>query len=268
MSHDSTKKTIVVALGVCLVCSVLVSTAAVGLSSIQENNKKLDKIQNILSAGDVEHTSKNAEEIYSEKIKPVVIELETGNILEESEISPELEPENFDIKKLADDPNFGTSIDPGNDIAGIKRKPKYMVVYEVMDKDNNVDKYILPIYGKGLWSTMYGFIALGQDLTEIKGFTFYEHGETPGLGGEVDNPNWKRKWKGKQAFDENGNVIIEVLKGKVDPTSDKSNHQIDGLSGSTITTRGVDRTVKYWLGEGGYSAFIEKMREDGDDEKI
>ena len=72
----------------------------------------------------------------------------------------------------------------------IKRKPKYMVIYEVEEGDK-IDKYIFPIYGKGLWSTMYGFIALDKDLKTIKGFTFYEHGETPGLGGEVDNPKWK-----------------------------------------------------------------------------
>lgn len=268
MSHDSTKKTIVVALGVCLVCSVLVSTAAVGLSSIQENNKKLDKIRNILSAGDIEHTSENAEELYTDKVKPVVIELETGKVLDKNEIDPEIAPENFDIKKLAGDPEFGITIDPKDDIADIKRRPKYMVIYEVVNKDNVVDKYIFPIYGKGLWSTMYGFIALGENLKEVKGFTFYEHGETPGLGGEVDNSSWKESWKGKQALDENGNVIIDVIKGKVDPSSDKADHQIDGLSGATITTRGVDKLVKYWLGEGGYASFIEKMKGDGHDEKI
>ncbi len=268
MSHDSTKKTIVVALGVCLVCSVLVSTAAVGLSSIQEHNKKLDKIQNILSAGDIDYSTGDAAELYTQKVKPVVIELQSGEVLEENKIDPAITPENFDIKKLADDPEFGREIAPADDIAQIKRQPKYMVIYEVVNKEGAVDKYIFPIYGKGLWSTMYGFIALGHDLQQVEGFTFYEHGETPGLGGEVDNAGWKESWKGKQALDKDGNVIIEVIKGKVDPSGNNASHQIDGLSGATITTRGVDKLVKYWLGEGGYASFINKMREDGGHEKI
>ncbi|MBN1302486.1 MAG: Na(+)-translocating NADH-quinone reductase subunit C [Melioribacteraceae bacterium] len=268
MSHDSTKKTIVVALGVCLVCSVLVSTAAVGLESIQEQNKKLDKIQNILNAGDIEYNSGDAEELYENKIEPVVIELSSGRTLDKNEITPELQPENFDIKKLSFDPDYGTDIDPSKDIAQIKRRPRFMIVYEVTSETGGIEKYIMPIYGKGLWSTMYGFIALGKDLKMIEGFTFYEHGETPGLGGEVDNPNWKKLWKGKTAYDHDGEVIIDVIKGKVDPTNKNSGHQIDGLSGATITTRGIDQLVKYWLGPEGYGPFVEKMREEGHNEEV
>ena len=258
MSSDRTSKTIMVALGVCLVCSVLVSSAAVALSKMQEENKELDKISNIVSAGDLYVEGKNPREIYNESIKSLLIELETGEIVSEENFTEELNIETFSIKDMASDPNFSKIINPENDIADIKRMPKYMVIYEVMVGDN-VDKYILPIYGKGLWSTLYGFIALGNDLQTIKGLTFYEHGETPGLGGEVDNPRWKEQWKGKQAFDDDGNITIEVIKGIVDRSSPKSKYQIDGLSGSTITTRGVDNLVKFWLGEQGYGPFFAKQ---------
>jgi len=134
-----------------------------------------------------------------------------------------------------------------------------MVIYKVLD-DGEISKLILPIYGKGLWSTMYGFIALDRDLCTIKGFTFYEHGETPGLGGEVDNPRWKKSWLGKQAFDENGNCRIHVIKGKVDMNDTNAIYKVDGLSGSTLTTRGVDQTVRFWLGDWGYKPFLDKMR--------
>ncbi|MDX1700499.1 MAG: Na(+)-translocating NADH-quinone reductase subunit C, partial [Melioribacteraceae bacterium] len=229
-------------------------------SKIQTYHKELDKISNIVSAGDLNQEGKNPREIFNESIKPFLIELETGNIVAEENFTDELNISNFNIKEISVNPNLSASIEKSNDIADIKRKPNYMVIYEVI-QEGKIDKYILPIYGKGLWSTLYGFIALDKDLKTIKGLTFYEHGETPGLGGEVDNPRWKNQWKGKQAFDEEGNITIEVIKGIVDRSSPKSNYQIDGLSGSTITTRGVDNLVKFWLGEQGYGPFFAKQEE-------
>lgn len=266
MSSDSTSKTITVALGVCLVCSILVSSAAVALNGIQEENKELDKITNILVAGDLLDESKDVKQIYQESVNPVMIDLSTGNVVPEDNFTDELNIENFNLKDIISDNNLSVSIDSKKDIADIKRKPNFMIIYEVL-VDEKVDKFILPIYGKGLWSTLYGFIALDSDLKTIKGLTFYEHGETPGLGGEVDNPNWKNSWKGKQAFDENGKVIIEVIKGIVDRSGPSANHQIDGLSGSTITTRGVDNLIKYWLGEDGYGPYLTKLK-GNDNEQI
>ena len=242
-----------------MVCSVLVSSAAVVLSEIQNKNKELDKITNILSAGDLLVEGKPVREIYKEAVKPILIDLSNGEAVKKENYPEGINIETFNIKDVASNPQLSVQIDPNKDIAGIKRKPKYMVVYEVF-KGDKIDKYILPIYGKGLWSTLYGFIALDSDLKTIKGLTFYEHGETPGLGGEVDNPKWKNSWKGKKAFDDNGNVIIEVIKGIVDQSSPAANHQIDGLSGSTITTRGVDHLVNYWLSDNGYGPFFDKQK--------
>lgn len=268
MSSDSTKKTLLVALGVCFVCSILVSTAAVSLSSRQAENKQVDKIKNILAAGGINYSNKNPQEIYKDKIKPVTIDLESGEVIDPEEKSDLLKPKNFDIKKVSGIPDLSMEIPGSEDIAGIKRKPSYMVIYEVLDSEGNIENYIFPVHGKGLWSTLYGFISLDNQLNTVEGITFYEHGETPGLGGEVDNPSWKNSWKGKKAFDENGKYIIDVIKGKVDPSSPNANHQIDGLSGSTLTTRGVDNLLKYWLGEHGYGTFIEKVRQESSDEKI
>ena len=268
MSSDSTKKTLTVALGICLVCSILVSTAAVSLGSIQAENKQIDKIKNILAAGGIDYTNKDPQQIYKDKIKPVTIDLESGEIINPEEKSDLLKPQNFDIKKISNEPELSESIPASEDIAGIKRKPSYMIIYEVLDSENNIEKYIFPVHGKGLWSTLYGFISLDSHLITVEGITFYEHGETPGLGGEVDNPRWKASWKGKTAYNDNGEYIIDVIKGKVDPNSQNANHQIDGLSGSTLTTRGVDNLLKYWLGENGYAAFMKKVREEDSDEKI
>jgi len=262
MSKETKKKTIAVAFGVCLVCSILVSAAAVSLSGIQAQNKKLDKLKNILMAGDLYSKGIDAENTYKENIEAQIINLESGNVLPEADYNESLNPEKFDIKKMADDSEYGKKIPADEDRANIKRQPKFMVVYKVV-KDGKVEKIIFPIYGKGLWSTMYGFIALGKDLRTVTGFTFYEHGETPGLGGEVDNPRWKQSWVGKKAFDDSWNVAIKVIKGKVEKNDPKAVFQIDGLSGSTLTTRGVDNLVQYWLGKNGYGPYLASLRERG-----
>jgi len=262
MTDNSTKKTIGVALGVCLVCSILVSTAAVTLKGIQKANQKKERLKNILEAGDLLVQGENIDKIFQEKIQAEIIDLETGKVLSADAIHEGLQPETFDIKLVARNPELSKKIPVNQDLAQIRRMPKFMVIYKVME-ESEVIKYILPIYGKGLWSTMYGFIALDRDLVTIQGFTFYEHGETPGLGGEVDNPLWKKSWIGKQAFDADRNLIIQVIKGKVDAASPKALHQVDGLSGSTLTTRGVDQTIRFWLGNLGYGPFLINLQEEG-----
>ncbi len=259
MQTESIKNIITVALGVCLVCSVLVAGAAVSLSSIQNQNKKNEKIKNILIAGGLYQKGVSVEKTYHEKVEAKLVDLETGDLIPDDMQTGLLDIESFDLKKVANDNKYGMRIPAKEDIARIKRRPKYMPVYFVKNGDQ-IEKIILPIYGKGLWSTLYGFIALDKDMKTIKGITFYEHGETPGLGGEVDNPRWKQIWDGKQAYDDDGAVIIQVIKGRVNPQKPEAIHQVDGLSGATLTTRGVDQMVKYWLGETGYETFLTKLK--------
>lgn len=256
---DSTKKTLLVALGVCFVASILVSTAAVELKPIQEKNKELDLLKNILSAGDLYQEGIDIKKTFKEKVSAEIIDLKSGEIIPENNYDAQCNVDNFNIDAMASSAKWGVEIQASDDIAGIKRKPKAMVVYKVKIGEE-VDKYILPIYGKGLWSTLYGFIALDKDLNTVKGFTFYQHGETPGLGGEVDNPKWKNIWNGKHVFNSDGKLMIEVIKGTVDKESDNAKYQVDGLSGATLTTRGVNNLVRYWLSSKGYGPFINKLK--------
>ena len=268
MASESITKTIGVVVAICFVAAIFVSSAAVGLKPKQDENKKIDLLKNILIAGDLYKSDvTNVNETFQSKIVGEIIDLETGLVLPESNYDEILNLEEFDIKSVAGSEKHGKAISPDKDIASIQRMPKQIAIYKV-NGEEGIDKYILPIYGKGLWSTMYGFIALDRDLHTIEGFTFYEHGETPGLGGEVDNPRWKQKWIGKQAYGEDWNVQIEVIKGEVDQSNPKSKYQVDGLSGSTITTRGVSNLVQFWLGENGYKPFITKLRTEGSNEKI
>lgn len=267
MASESISKTIGVVVAICFVAAIFVSSAAVGLKPIQDENKKEDLLKNILIAGDLYKPGVNVSEIFNSNIKGEIINLKTGNIIPEKDYDEVLNLKDFDVKTLANSSKYGEEIPAKFDIAGIKRMPKDMAVYKVMEGEK-VSKYIFPIFGKGLWSTLYGFIALDKDLHTIKGFTFYEHGETPGLGGEVDNPKWKHQWIGKQAYDENWDLQINVIKGVSDPNSTDHKYKVDGLSGATLTTRGVDNLVKFWLKDTGYKPFITKLRKENVDEKI
>lgn len=255
MSRDSTAKILGVAFLLCLVCSILVSAAAVGLSDRQERNKIEEKKKNILQAAGLYQEGLPVETQFS-KIQPRVVDLQTGAF------SSKFDAAKFDSRAAARDPQTRYSIAAALDLANIKVRSNYKDVYLVLDK-GKLQQLILPVHGKGLWSTMYGFIALAEDLTTVNGFAFYEHGETPGLGGEVDNPSWKGQWPGKKIYDETGRVRIEVIKGTVDKSSPDAIYQVDGLAGATLTSRGVSNLLRYWLGEDGYKPFLEKLKKEG-----
>ena len=142
------------------------------------------------------------------------------------------------------------------DIASIKRQAKIAKVY-LVENGGQIDKIILPIHGYGLWSTLYGFMALEGDGNTVAGLGFYEHAETPGLGGEVDNPSWKKQWAGKRVY-KDGRVAIRLVKGGADRTDA---YGVDALSGATITSRGVDNLVKFWLSDTGFKPFLDNVRQ-------
>ncbi|MEL6311052.1 MAG: NADH:ubiquinone reductase (Na(+)-transporting) subunit C, partial [Pseudomonadota bacterium] len=125
------------------------------------------------------------------------------------------------------------------------------------DDAGAIDKVILPIHGYGLWSTLYGFIALEENGNDIYALQFYEHAETPGLGAEVDNPRWKALWHGKRLVDDEGELQINVSKK---PTAAGEDYHVDALSGATLTTVGVHNLVNFWMGEAGYRGFLENLK--------
>jgi Na+-transporting NADH:ubiquinone oxidoreductase subunit C len=249
-----------VALTVSLVCSVLVSATAVSLHERQEENRAGSTIRTILTDLDLIREGEMIARA-RERAEPMIVELATGEILPPGEYDETLNLQDFDIRTLAAHPEYGREIPQERDFARLNRIPKYMKVYTVWEREGeSVEKYAFQIYGRGLYSTLYGVIALGPDLKTIEGISFYDHAETPGLGGEIDNPRWKRSWMGKTALGEGGDVLIEVLTGPVDPSRPGAKHQIDGLSGATYTTRGVDNLVKFWLGEDGYGPYLRKLK--------
>ena len=256
MPKETAGKTFLVAFLLCVVCSVLVSSAAVFLRPTQAINKALDKKKNILMAAGLKLEGADVDELFK-NIEPKIVDMATGQYVED------IDPETYDQRRAAKDPAQSIAVPPEKDLGSIKRKANYASVYLVR-KNEQVKKIILPVHGLGLWSTLYGFLALdARDLNTIKGLVFYEHAETPGLGGEVDNPAWKALWNGKEAFDKDGNIRIEVIKGKVDPSRDGAQYQVDGLSGATITSRGVRSMLRYWLSAEGFGAYLTRLKERG-----
>jgi Na+-transporting NADH:ubiquinone oxidoreductase subunit C len=251
VANDSIQKTFGVAMALCIVCAVVVSSAAVILRPTQQANKLLDLKTNILASAGLLQAGVDIETQF-EQISARIVDLETGLFTQK------FDGQTFDQRKAAKDPALSTALTSDEDIAKIKRRANYATVY-VVEGQQGVDKIILPIKGYGLWSTMYGFLALEADLQTVAGIGFYQHAETPGLGGEIDNPKWKSSWVGKQAYN-NNELVLSVLKGKADLSRPGSESQIDGLAGATLTTRGVNNLVQYWLGEQGFAPLISHLK--------
>jgi Na+-transporting NADH:ubiquinone oxidoreductase subunit C len=255
MAKDSIGKTFGVAAGMCIVASLFVSFAAVQLKPLQEKNKVVEKKKNILLAGGLYSDGADIEAVYDEKITERIVDLESGKYTDA------IDAASFDQRSAAKGGEYSVMIPSSKDKARIKRRSKFAKVYEIKDGDT-LSQIILPVHGKGLWSTMYGFLALKPDANTVVGMGFYEHGETPGLGGEVDNPRWKGQWPGKQIFSGN-KIAFDVVKGSVDKSRPEAIHQVDGLSGATLTSVGVEYLIHYWLGDDAFGPYLANVRNGG-----
>ncbi len=241
------------AAAICVVCGVVVAGSAVSLKDRQEANARLDRQKKVLSVvgllkEDEDLDAAAIEARFAERIKPQVIELATGKPAEG------IDPATFD--QQAKDPAVG--IDAPSNQAKVLRLPKHAIVYQVLSEQKQVERVVLPVEGKGLWSTLYGYLAIEKDGDTIAGLTFYQHGETPGLGGEIDNPRWKALWPGRKIHNADGKTAIRVVKGAAGPSGEAPN-KVDGLSGATLTSNGVTYLLQFWVGENGFGPYLAGM---------
>jgi Na+-transporting NADH:ubiquinone oxidoreductase subunit C len=255
MSQPSVGYTIGFAAVLCLVCGVFVAGSAVALKEKQDANKRLDKQKKVLSvAGLIEEgaspTPQEVEQLFSDRIVAKAVDIEKGVYADG------IDAESFDQRKASKDPS--TSVEAPDNGAKVARVPNHAVIYQVVD-GSSVEQIILPIEGKGLWSTLYGFVSVETDMNTVKGLTFYEHAETPGLGGEVDNAKWKAGWKGRKIYNDDGVVELKVVKGKA-KAANEAPYAVDGLSGATLTSNGVSYTIEFWFGDDGFGPFIENVK--------
>lgn len=259
-SKETTGKTILVATVLSVVCSIALAAAVTLLKPIQDTNRALEKQRKILAAAQVlEEGTGSPQEVHKqfERFQRYLVNLDTGEFKQIKTDDP------YDQRKASKDNKRSIVLSSEQDIAGLKRRVNEADIYVLRDASGKAESMVLPISGYGLWSTLYGYIVLKADAGTVVGITFTEHAETPGLGGEVDNPKWKALWPGKQVFDAKGNPALGLIKGNVDPAKPSAIHQVDGLSGATLTSNGVSRLVKFWMGDLGFRKFLNKVRQEG-----
>ncbi len=199
----------------CVIISFILSTVSISLKSKQEINKQIDKNKNILIAAGIAIGNEDIQDLYKNRVNLITIN-KTGNIIENEEL------DNID---------------------------SYLSLYEINESNNSnkINAYVYPIKGKGLWSTLYGYLAVDPTGSEIIGLTFYKHGETPGLGSEIEKEWFRNNFIGKKLYNENKFIGITVAKGKARDHANysfNSDHIVDGISGATITAKGVEKMMK------------------------
>jgi Na+-transporting NADH:ubiquinone oxidoreductase subunit C len=256
--RDSTRYTVFFATVVCVVCALLVSVAAVSLQPQQAAAARLYMEKNVLLAAGLlepgaDVTAEEVNRIFAERIRVRLVDLATGELVPEDKA----DARGYDQRKARGDPATSRVAPPNN--AGIGRLPNLGVAYFIM-KGDSVDQLVIPVEGLGMWGTIYGFLSLDRDTNTVRGLTYYDQKETPGLGGEIGNPKWQALWRGRKGFDDQWNARITVIKGQagapdVDPL------RVDGLSGATVTSNAITRLMQFWLSDNGYGKFLRRFRE-------
>lgn len=253
--RDSFANTLIVAIALSFVCSLLVASTAVLLKPKQLENAERYRQAIILEVAGLYEPGADIASLFAD-IEVRVVNLADGLYADS------IDAGSFDAQSAARDPDLGVAIPEEIDLAQIHRRARHATVY-ILRANGAIEQVILPVYGAGLWSTMLGYLAVSGDGSTIRGLRFYEHGETPGLGDQIDDAEWRAQWPDKQLYDEHGLSRIEVVRGFVQ-AGDDAIHQIDGISGATLTGRGVTNLVRYWTGPHGFGPYLSKLQDEFD----
>ena len=250
LSNEDPRKIIAVAVALCLVCSVVVSATAVTLRPLQERNAAQALKREVVAVSGLDGADLGVEAAFRQ-IETRLVALDSGELVQTAD------PATYSYREAANDAAQSTAL--ADDPAGIRRRPDLMPVYLVRAEDGALTRVILPVYGQGLWSTMHGLLAVAPDGRTAAALTFYEQRETAGLGSEVASEKWLRQWPGKTLRAADGEPVIAVAKGSVDPDAPNAERRVDGLSGATLTSNGVTNLMQFWLGEQGYGPFLARL---------
>jgi Na+-transporting NADH:ubiquinone oxidoreductase subunit C len=255
---DSARYTFLFAAAVCVGCALLVATSAVALRPRQEANQRLYMEKNVLIAAglirhDEVHSAASLRAIFDRDIEVRLVDFATGELVPADRIDARA----YDQRRARNDPAQSRPAPPNR--AGIARLPKYGKAYFVQGHDG-VDQAVIAVEGLGMWGTIYGFVAIDRDGRTVRGLTYYDQKETPGLGGEIGNPAWQALWQGRKAYDDKWEARITVIKGNAGPP-DQDPLRVDGLSGATVTSNAVTRLTQFWLSDAGYGRFLRRLRE-------
>jgi Na+-transporting NADH:ubiquinone oxidoreductase subunit C len=257
-ANEDLRKTLLVTVSVCLVCSLLVSTAAVVLRPYQDAHRERERKQYMMAILEtVPGISDLVQGIDVLDLEARVVDLTKGAY------DDSIDPKVYDQRRAAQDPASSSELSDDHDLAFIGRRANHATVY-VLRRDGVIRLLILPVHGSGYQSTLYGYLALDGDLDTIRALTFYEQGETPGLGAGVMDPAWLAQWQGKRLHDDSGRIRVRVASGKVDPSAPEAVYEVDAISGATMTSESVTDLLQFWLGEDGFGRFLARLEEQGE----
>ena len=256
MNNESPLKAIIVVAATALVCSILVTAAAVSLQPIQQAYQDLERnriLVRISGAGDAVDEMSDRQVIAAfQNLDARLVDLDRG-VFDET-----YNPNTFDARKAAAPQQFTVVIPDDQDVAGLGRRLSLVTVYLVQEGDE-LQRVILPVYGQGMWSTLYGFIAIENDLNTIAGMTIYGQEETPGIGDRILRPDWQARWRGRKLYDEQNVFRFRISQGDIDPDSPAAVYQVDGLTGATVTINGLMNVMRYWFGPHGFATFLKNF---------
>jgi Na+-transporting NADH:ubiquinone oxidoreductase subunit C len=272
LNKDSLPNTFLVATTLCLTCALIVSAASVSLRPLQLENAQRDRRNNILQVSGFtpEEIKEDGgiKKVFESRFDVEIIDLDTGddarvecqdamNKAKDKEVNLGEEYDQLWASKLNPEKGLSEKLDKKADVCGIKSREKYSEVFIMKSLEGKPELYVFPVRGNGLWSLMQGYLAVKPDFQTVVGLTFYQQAETPGLGGEVQNPDWKALWKDKKIYDD-GEVKLAVIKGN----KAGNDYGVDALSGATITSNGVTNMIDFWMGSKGFGPYIEKMKNE------
>jgi len=253
--RESVGRTLLVAVSVAFVCSLIVSSVVYWLRPIQLAYRSVEQNRAVLVAAGL---AEQSETLADRDVVSRFLELDLQLVdLDAAEFvgADASMTASYDYRSAAEDPIASRPITPENDIASLGGRPHLMPVYLQRD-DGGLAGIVLPVYGRGMWSTIHGYVVLESDLLTIANAWFYEHGETPGIGDRIQNPNWTTQWAGKKAYHEDGTLRFRIG----GPGDAALPERIDSITGASITVAAIDRFVRYWLGDDGYGPFLANLR--------
>ncbi|HEY5623531.1 MAG TPA: NADH:ubiquinone reductase (Na(+)-transporting) subunit C [Gammaproteobacteria bacterium] len=252
--RDSVAKALGVAAGVAFFCSLFVSSAVLWLRPIQLAYQSIERNRAVLEAAGIVVAGV---ELAESEIVDRFLDLDVRIVnLDDGAFSDAVSPIAYDFRSAIDDPDQTVAVPGGLDIAALGRRPALLPAYLAID-GSRIEQIVLPVYGRGMWSTIHGFISLRGDFATIEGAAFYEHGETPGIGDRIQDAAWLAQWRGQRAYDDSGRLVFGI--GAAGTARDEG---IDAITGATVTVAAVENLVRYWLGENGFGPFLTAMRSE------
>ncbi|MGD8977848.1 MAG: NADH:ubiquinone reductase (Na(+)-transporting) subunit C [Gammaproteobacteria bacterium] len=254
MNRNSAVYTLLFTLAVCAVCSVVVAGTFVALAERQRADAAIARMLDILRLTEL---AESEEELTKEEIverfkviRPRAVNMETR------QFDDEVDAALFDQREASNDPTQ-SFMAPANE-AGVRRVPDFAIVYERLGENGELDQILIPIHGQGYGGQIYGFLSLGPDLNTVRQIVFYEHQETPTLGGRINRKSWRSNWPGRRIFDESGNVALELVPKP--PPAEEAPYQVDAVSRATVTTAGVQNMINFWFGPDAFQPFLAEYR--------